>query len=265
MEWHEIYGGYAHTGNYGDVYLMGSPNSRITNFNGDVPLDEAHSNGFGYGIGFENDGYDVTIALNLVTVSMQRGDGLIPRIYNRPGEAQDGCYVFESGEYHWVFQIDVSADNQGSWTNLHRGISFTHQWQFQHIYSPGGSTASWGHYYNPAHNWLHTARNSQFQRMFPIPENTTHVRFTITGEDSAYVGSAIFPIEVLIPDFRPMAIRKSGKFLTLDRETGFLNRRVNGSWEEIPKMKLGEQGEANVGTSRIRKGGTWKGQSKIGE
>lgn len=64
--------------------------------------------------------------------------------------------------------------------------------------------------------------------------------------------------------FRPWAIRKSGTFKTLDKSSGFLNKRKGGAWQPIPKMMLNQQGAANKGTSRIRKSNIWVGQTKIG-
>ena len=75
--------------------------------------------------------------------------------------------------------------------------------------------------------------------------------------------SVIYTIEQVIQDYRPWAVRKGGKFLTCNRNTGFTRIRKNGSWKDIKKMTEG--GQTNKGTSRIRHSNNWVGQKKVGE
>ena len=61
-----------------------------------------------------------------------------------------------------------------------------------------------------------------------------------------------------------MGDSKNNQWNSLDKETGFFQKRKNSKWEDIPKMSYEDVGKDNKGTSRIRKEGVWKGQGKIG-
>ena len=65
------------------------------------------------------------------------------------------------------------------------------------------------------------------------------------------------------PTYKPMAIRKSNVFKTLNRASGFIRIRKSNNWKDISEETLPE-GEPNKGKNRIRKSGAWRKQSKIG-
>lgn len=64
---------------------------------------------------------------------------------------------------------------------------------------------------------------------------------------------------------KPWAIRKSGRFKTLDRPSGFFRIRKSGSWVDKSRHLETDVGKENQGTSRIRKSGKWLGQNRVGE
>lgn len=66
-------------------------------------------------------------------------------------------------------------------------------------------------------------------------------------------------------DIKPWAIRKSGVFKTHNRPSGWFKIRKSGSWADKSKQKKSDVKQPNKGVHRIRKGGTWLGQNKIGE
>ncbi|WP_086350260.1 hypothetical protein [Candidatus Enterococcus clewellii] len=97
----------------------------------------------------------------------------------------------------------------------------------------------------------------------------TALEVNITYPDGEYPNSTTVTGFVLYnpnpPAFRPMAIRKSGKWKSLNNPGGYWMIRKGGIWQEIPLMNYSQAGKDNVGTSRIRKSGRWKGQSIYGE
>lgn len=64
---------------------------------------------------------------------------------------------------------------------------------------------------------------------------------------------------------KPWAIRKSSVFKSLDRPSGFFMRRSNNTWVDTSRHLETEVGVPNAGVARIRKGGVFLGQNKIGE
>nr|MDK8213911.1 hypothetical protein [Enterococcus faecalis] len=46
---------------------------------------------------------------------------------------------------------------------------------------------------------------------------------------------------------------QNNQWNSLDKETGFFQKRKNSKWEDIPKMSYEDVGKDNKGTSRIRK------------
>lgn len=67
------------------------------------------------------------------------------------------------------------------------------------------------------------------------------------------------------PTFRPWATRKSGRFLSHDKHHGWFKIRKSNSWIDKSEMNIAEANVPNVGSSRIRKSGTWKGQQRVGD
>lgn len=65
------------------------------------------------------------------------------------------------------------------------------------------------------------------------------------------------------PTYKPMAIRKSNSFKTLNRDSGFIKIRKSNQWEDKSSETYPE-GQEGKGKNRIRKKNVWKQQSKIG-
>lgn len=250
-DWHRFYGGYNNSSaEFNNVLLIGD-SSDTSAFN--IPLAQAHAAGYGKGVSFSNNGYHVTITLDLVGASVTDGASYVNN---------SGAYVHNSGTYHWLFRIEVSSNGGSSYQTIHDARIFSHDWSLAKIYSTAGSTDSYGR--TCPTNWQDMANASKGSISADIPSNTTHVRLSIRGESSTFPYEIVFPIEIVIPDFRPWAVRKSGTMKSLNVSSGFLRKRTGGSWTEVPKMKLSEANASGKGTSRIRKSGVWRGQSKIG-
>lgn len=236
MAWLDFWGGYLHDGPYNNVVLLGSPNGTGP-FSSN--LNQAHNAGYGYGINFsQNDNGSVHTKINLVGFALDSNGSVL---YGQH-------YVRFGGTYNYILNIQTSNDNQKSWKTI-----FNRQ-----IFSHGDSwNLCYGSY------WTDVAQHSQYQCDINIEENATHVKVCLTGERPTDKMSVIYTIEQVIQDYRPWAVRKGGKFLTCNRNTGFTRIRKNGSWQDIKKMT--ECGQTNKGTSRIRHSNNWVGQKKVGE
>lgn len=237
MAWNTFWGAYDNTGPYANVVLGGDP-SATGPFG--IPLDNAHSGGYGYGVNFEDNGsYGVTFTLNLVGYAVSDSQQYIPNRY----------YVPYGGNYDYYLIISTSNNNQQSWSQLYRNRIFSH---------PGGANLCY------ASNWHIIAQASQWSGFFQLPTDTTHVKIELQGEDATLPHENIYSIEQIIPEFKPWAIRKSGQWNSLDRPSGKFQIRKSGSWVDKSTMSSAETGKANEGTSRIRRSGNWVGQGKVG-
>lgn len=236
--WHSFYGTYQHTGPYYNVALVGSPNASGT-FG--IPLTQAHNKGLGYGILFEQIGNTtVKATINLIACAITD---------SKTWASSSPSYVQYGGRYNWRLQVDVSSNGGKSYTK-----KIYDKWIFSHA-------DTWGMAYNGS--WETTARNSQWQGNLSIPNGTTHVRFLLTGEDVFVQEAVVFTIEEIIPEARPWAVRKGGKFLSCDRETGWSARRNSGDdWTRYTDKFIG--GQEGFGYAKIRHT-KWVGQKKIGE
>lgn len=239
MSWLYFYGAYNNTGPYNNVILGGAPGATGP-FN--APLNTAHNSGYGYGINFTDDGnYGVTFQLNLCGYAIT--DSLVYQA--------DQYYVGDtSTTYSYFIIVNVSSDNQATWTQLTKEKIFTHTGQMPLNYRQG---------------WVNTARASQWSKKFQLPKTTTHVKIELQGEDVTLPYSNIYTIQQVIPDFRPMAIRKSNVFQSLNKENGFIKIRKSNTWKDIAKYSDDLINQENKGTCRIRKNGKWVGQGKIGK
>ena len=238
LPWHSFYGTYQHTGPYYNVALVGSPNASGT-FG--IPLSQAHNKNLGYGILFEQiENTTVKATINLIACAITD---------SKTWASSSPSYVQYGGRYNWRLQIDVSSNGGKSYTK-----KIYDKWIFSHA-------DTWGMAYNGS--WETTARNSQWQGNLSIPNGTTHVRFLLTGENVFVQEAVVFPIEEIIPEARPWAVRKGGKFLSCDRETGWSARRNSGDdWTRYTDKFVG--GQEGVGYAKIRHT-KWVGQKKIGE
>lgn len=66
------------------------------------------------------------------------------------------------------------------------------------------------------------------------------------------------------PEFRPWATRKSGTFLSHQTHNGWFKIRKGGNWNDVSTMSNADRGASGQGKHRIRHGGTWVGQTEIG-
>lgn len=256
MAYLDFYGGYQRIGPYTNVVLGGSPNNVLSTFG--TPLTAAHDKGYGYGIEFTEVSRDtgnitVNVKLNLVGFSVNDSSQYVPN---------GGSYV-GSENYRWILKTAYSTDGGSSYNEISSNVIFDHNPAFTMIYIYAGMPRPSGGTYQ--YGWETLAQNSQYSGNFTITNNTTHVKFTFGGAEEIYVGEQIFTIAQIIPDFRPMAVRKSNSFKSLNADTGFLKKRVSGVWQDIPKINFSNAGQPNQGSCRIRKSGVWNAQSQIGE
>lgn len=230
-----FHGAYNNTGPYANVVLGGNPGD-TADFG--IPLATAHAKGYGYGINFEDNGnYNVTIQLNLI------GYG----VSDSGQYTGNGRYVIWGGRYNYILIVSVSNNGGASYRDIFNQIIFSHDDHWTLSYMSG---------------WETTAANSQWSKSMQIPSDTTHVRVELKGEDATFPYANIYEIEKIIVKYRPWAVRKGGTFKSLNNPTGWLKIRKSGKWKEVETMS--EANQANKGTSRIRKSGTWVGQDKIG-
>lgn len=244
MTWHDFHGAFSNSSSeYGNAVVGGSPNDFYGRWG--VDLRKAHDKGYGYGIRFtqletETETPRVKFELNLVHWSI-RDDQTV--WYDVP-------YVQYGGTYDYYLLVHYSYDGGKNYQQQMRKKIFSHPDTYYAIY--GG-------------NWEETAKLSQWQDVFTIPKGVTHVRMELQGADVTFPHHNVFPISVIIPDYRPMAIRKNSDILSLDRPTGKLQMRKGGTWKDLSKIKYSDTGKTNLGSARIRKSNVWKAQKKLGK
>lgn len=252
FEWHRFYGGYSRSGTtITNRLICGSPDNTFlingaTNTSQPVQLATAHASNVGKGIGFEADGYNVSYAI----------DGVMASVYDSGvWNANSGYYVeSSSGFYDWYLTITTSNNGGSTYPNtIFSGLLFHHPWRSVSIYSTLGN------------GWLTDARNlCQYQGSFTLDSSVTHVKFELTGADVFSPDSIIFPIEEIIQDFRPGAMRIGNQYYSLDRDRGMMRIRQNGTWLDVPKIMYNQEGQVGQGSSRMRINNQWLGQSPLG-
>ena len=232
----EIHGGFNNTGNFNNVVLCGAPSS--TGFGG-VPLSTAHASGVGRGLTFDGSRSNFRLGLNLVGIATNDSGAYVP----------NQRYVHYGGTYDWFIDIHYSTNNGASWVGM-----INHEKIFIH-----DASQDWDLCYRST--WLRTAQNSQWSRNgLSVPANTTHLRISISGEEPTQSTWVVYTFSQLIPTYKPMAIRKSGSWQTLNRTSGFIRRRIGGTWVDRSNEQNDTAGSNNVGHNRVRKSGTWKQQ-----
>lgn len=233
MKWHEISGGFQHDRAYDNAILGGSPNANMQN---GMPLTQAHDNGVGFGMGAEGDVTNMTLSLNLTGwATNDAGQYLLNR-----------SYVHDGTPYNWALTIQ-GRKNGGAWTIIDNlGIIWKHD-----------TTGDWDLSYKGT--WLRTAQNSQWSKGGYNFSNYDQIGVSIAGDNATQVKPAIFNVSDLIEDYKPMAIRKNGKWETINRPSGFIKIRQGGAWVDKSKETYPE-GQVNKGHNRIRQSGTWKQQ-----
>lgn len=238
MAWQNFRGAYNNTGPYYNVVVGGNPNKY-----GDYGIDltTAHNSGYGYGIKFEDDGnYGVTFTLNLVAYSVSDTGKYVA----------NGKYVAFGGTYNYFLKVSTSNNNGATYDDIFNEIIFKHNDSGALCYRSG---------------WGQIAKASQWHKKFQLPTDTTHVRIELYGEDATFPHSNIYPITVIIPDFRPFAVRKEGKFKSVDTKYGKLRVRNLMSWTDVPVMSVGDTGKVKQGSCWIRHNNQWVGQARVGD
>ena len=235
MVWNECWGTYAATGPYNNVVMGGSPANSM------YGLDLLPAKGAGYGNGIEfrysQDINQLYVHINLIGYGSDPNNNYIAN--------QE--YVHGNFTYDWYVDIWYSTDNQATWTktitelcarhNSDQTLAYKGNWGLSHV------------------NWSANVN---------LPADFTHVKVEVRGEDPALRHQNIYTREVVIQSFKPWAIRKNNQFKSLDVLSGFFKIRKSNSWTDKSEMLLSDVNRENVGTARIRKNGTWRGQNKIG-
>lgn len=237
MAWNNFRGAYSNTGQYQNVVIGGNP-SNTGDFG--VPLATAHGSGYGYGIQFTTTGYKVKFELNLIGYAVTDGG-----VYQA-----NMAYVPFGGMYNYFLKVSVSNNGGSTYRDISNSRIFSHGDSWSLAYRSG---------------WETTAKNSQWSGSFDIPTDTTHVKVELYGEDTTFPYSNVYPIDVVIPNFRPFAVYRSGVEQSCNRNGGELKILRNGSIVDIEKMNISDQAKENSGSCRIIKNGKQIGQSKIGK
>jgi|GEM_PF-1240678 len=257
--WLDVLGSWLHTPNSGldDIVVAGGPN-----FTTNVKNVLAPPSGFAMGVRgiLSEDRSVIRIELNTLAVAIDATtEEAFPTIY---APSRDPAVIYR---YRWycyyryttweAFSQKEAEDLPANAWSAETGHFLVERQQRDPLYwSPG---------------WENTAPVNGSFPIFtsPFPPNITWIRIEIKGEGNIAVRPvySFLPFNHLIPEFRPMAVRKSGNWRSLDHDSGFLNIRKSGSWQEIPKISESDATVINQGSSRIRKSGNWRAQSKIGD
>lgn len=64
--------------------------------------------------------------------------------------------------------------------------------------------------------------------------------------------------------FKPWAVRKAGIFKSLNRPSGFFKRRIT-TWQDKSEQNQTLAGKEGSASHKVRQGGKWLGQGKIGQ
>lgn len=234
----DVFGGAVGTGTIRDVYFVGGPSRSIQGFD----LSEPKAEGHGRGIGFEVNGTNVNIQASLV--------GMVVNTNNLYASDWHEYYPY-NGLYEWYLTIYYSTSGAGGpWqTAVNRKLMAQHQ---------GSPPAGLGR------RWRETF--IEYSTSTTIPENATHIKVSVFERDRTnFSRDPIFPIEMIKPkDIKPWAIRKSGSFKTFNRPSGWFKIRKSRAWSDKSLQKEADINQVNKGVHRIRKGGSWKGQNKLG-
>lgn len=226
INWLEVSGGAVGTGSIRDVYFLGSPNNSYMGFD----LSQPHTYNHGRGIGFEVvKNYNVNIYASLVGIVVD---------YNNLYYDWNSYFEY-NGTYDWFIKIDYSTNNQQSFNTL-----FTEQ-----IASHRGNPPQ-----KLGRDWNDT--KIEWSKNVTVPTDTTHIKISVYERDRTnFSRDPIFPIEVVIPQIKPYAIRKNNEFLSLNTVKKLFKKRKSNNWLDV------SENEKN----KIRKGNDWINQSKIGK
>lgn len=259
-EWtkfYNFYGGFAKTGTAQDVALIGG---EAKPYPFGVDLERANKSGFAKGIRFKNTDRVVTLECSLAPIVLNFQTA--KPIYN-------STYVNYGGKYDWFLAIATSTDptaksDDSKYKTIQNEKILTHNWYLPFLYKEDGQGGL---------TWRNGCKSSSFTKTFTVTDDVKWVRFTLSGANPKYPKNIYLKIEqIILPPpppkpqkFRPFAIRKNNIFKTLDIESGFLKIRKSGVYQDIELMKFTDTNNVNMGSCRIRKGGVFVGQGKIGE
>lgn len=93
-----------------------------------------------------------------------------------------------------------------------------------------------------------TAENTQLKLHYEYP-NGEYTNSTMT------LGGAIY--NPTLPNYVPMAIRKSNNWKSLNKNHGFITIRKEGTWQDKSKENKNTERQANQGHNRIRRSSSW--------
>ena len=240
ITWYAGYGGYNNTGPYNNVLLVGSPTNSLPGLT-NVNLTAARAEGYAQGIGFESEDGSTTVNVhvNLAGVSVTDQGQLL---YNQK-------YVPWGGRYEYYVKLSYSTDGGNTYIQYYLNKDVSHSDTGSLLYTSGWQTQT-------------------FKRTYTVnlPENFTHLKFEIYGEDATFPYANIFTRKqvIVITDIKPWAIRKSGVFKTLNVPSGKFQIRKGGAWIDKSLTPITSVDVINQGTSRVRKSGNWRGQNKFG-
>lgn len=243
MAWQNVYGSWQHTpGVKGDVIIGGG--GSWNNFPGNPPGSPApYGNGVSISTVAEN---TYRFNLSLVGYAISATAGQFFASYYAGTRAD---------EYQWIIKAAISYETDKE----KEQANYTHLFQenLKRMYYGGDPL-----YQYP--NWSSYAYENTTTNTFTASKTDAWIRLEIYGKPAVEPLYAYFKLAAALQDYRPMAIRKSGAWKSLNTDSGFLNKRENGAWKAIPLISEADANQPNKGSSRIRKEGVWKAQSKIG-
>lgn len=254
MSWNEAWGTYANSGATYDVAMVGG-NGSVLGFPTERAIKESNH---GRGVQFtslNNEGTSVKIDLSLIGISIKNGQW----VGNRPtGYASPNGDITATGyDYGWFVSVWYSTDGGNSYQDLLSNVKVaTHYTPMALAYNDRTDIQSW------------KDANIEWSSTVSLPSNFTHLKFEVRGDDPAQRHQNVYSRVIVIPppqEIKPWAIRKSGVFKTLNRDSGFFKIRHQGSWVDKSKSLISDINKKDYGTHRIRKNGVWVGQNKIGE
>lgn len=243
-KYYTFYGGYSESGGNNNVVLGGDPSTSLQKFN--LNMTNIHAQGYGQGIGFDNEENLVYFNLNLVPFAVADNVAFIDgkQRYIGNGHLVDTDYT-----YKWFLKISIKNANEQEYKTISTENVFIHK----------------GH--EPMYNttgWETTASKSQHEGTFTIVDETTNIRFELYGEEVFSPFQITFTREQIIRTFKPWAIRKSNIWKTLNRPSGYTKIRKSNNWQKVKEDEIKKIGQANQGHNRIRKNGVFIQQNKKG-
>lgn len=243
------WGTYERGGDVFDVGMGGTPAS--VNQHG-LNMAQAHAIGRGRGIRFtslNDEGTSVNVELSLIGYTLDNTNAIA-----------NGYYIRNGRPYVWYVDFQISYDGGNSYEpyDMDKEIA-SHHWEQNlayadsslHTPNSGGwetSTIEWDSLLNLPDTYTHLMVEVRSER--PLPERYRNI----------YTREQVMRIVT----YKPMAIRKSGTFRSLNRDSGFLMIRKSGSWNDISEMEIDDVGNTGTGAHRIRQSGQWVQQGIIG-